>query len=170
MNTTIRKSFYLVEGGKVTPAAQDTQFDGMDSVLVFARTSIEAALIAKAYEDLLIDVDNVTCDNGETASAVSMSDDQLSKLIQSYSDSDDPLIAEALRLADLQSTKIRPEINYANEHPWATVRTADGQHSVEVSLSSLNYDEDGKVYLLGFCTPKGEPTCETRELRMYLEA
>ena len=167
MNTT-RKSFWLVEGGKVTPATQDTQFDGMDSVLVFARTSIEAALIAKAYEDLLIAVDNVTADNGETVAALSMSDDQLSKLIQSYSDSDDPLIAEALRLADLQSTKIRPEIEYANEHPWATVKTKDGNYSVSVSLTGLNYDEEGKPYLLGFYTPEDGLSCETRELRMYL--
>ena len=167
MNTT-RKSFWLVEGGKVTPAAQDTQFDGMDSVLVFARTSIEAALIAKAYEDLLIAVDNVTADNGETVAALSMSDDQLIDLIDSHLDGEDPLVAEALRLIEPQSTKIQPEIEYAHEHPWATVKTVDGNYAVSVSLTNLNYDEEGKPYLLGFCTPEGEPSCETRELRMYL--
>lgn len=108
MNT--RKSFWLVEGGKVTPATQDTPFDGMDNVLIFARTSIEAAIIAKAYEDLLITVDNVTADNGETVSALSMSDDQMVDLIDSHLDSEDTLVAEALRVIEPQSTKIQPEI------------------------------------------------------------
>lgn len=166
MNT--RKSFWLVEGGKVTPATQDTPFDGMDNVLIFARTSIEAAIIAKAYEDLLITVDNVTADNGETVSALSMSDDQMVDLIDSHLDSEDPLVAEALRVIEPQSTKIQPEIKYSHAHPWATVRTNDGNYAVSVSLTNLSYDEDGRPYLLGFYTPKGEPSCETRELRMYL--
>lgn len=98
MDNTTRKSFWLVEGGKVTPATQDVKFNHFDNVLVFARTSIEAALIAKAYEDLLIAVDNVTADNGETVAALSMSDDQLIDLIDSHLDGEDPLVAELLRL------------------------------------------------------------------------
>lgn len=63
---------------------------------------------------------------------------------------------------------IAPEIDYTNGHPWATVKTKDDDYAVSVSLTCLNYDEDGKPYLLGFYTPKGEPSCETRELRTYL--
>ena len=64
--------------------------------------------------------------------------------------------------------KIIPAIEYANGHPWATVKTKDGDYAVSVSLTGLNYDEDGKPYLMGFYTPKDEPCCETREVRMYL--
>ena len=92
----MEKSFWLVEGGKVAPATQDVKFNHFDNVLVFARTSIEAALIVKAYEDLLVTVDNVTADNGEVAAALSMSDDSLLKLICRYIDGDDPLLAELL--------------------------------------------------------------------------
>ena len=45
-------------------------------------------------------------------------------------------------------TKITPEIEYAHEHPWATVKTPDGKHEVSVSLTSLLYDEEGGIYLL----------------------
>ena len=164
----MKKSFWLVKGGKVAPATQDVKFNHFDRVLVFARTSIEAALIAKAYEYLLIAVDNVTADNGETVAALSMSDDQLIDLIDSHLDGEDPLVAEALRVIEPQSTKIQPEIKYSHAHPWATVKTVDGNYAVSVSLTNLHYDEEGKPYLLGFYTPKGEPSCETREMRMYL--
>ena len=92
----MKKSFWLVEGGEVMPATQDDEFNHFDSVLVFARTSIEAALIAKAYDDLLIDVDNVTADNGEVVAALSMSNAGLLNLINHYVHGDDPLLAELL--------------------------------------------------------------------------
>lgn len=92
----MKKSFWLVKGGEVAPATQDAKFNHFDSVLVFARTSIEAALIVKAYEDLLVTVDNVTTENGEAVAALSMSDDALIDLINSYTDGDDPLLAELL--------------------------------------------------------------------------
>lgn len=92
----MKKSFWLVKGGEVAPATQDVKFNHFDHVLVFARTSIEAALIVKAYEDLLVTVDNVTADNGEVVAALSMSDDSLLKLICRYIDGDDPLLAELL--------------------------------------------------------------------------
>lgn len=82
-----------------------------------------------------------------------------------------PVNGVATGLAATPKTeKIQPEIEYSGEHPWATVRTNDGNYAVSVSLTSLSYAEDGRPYLLGFYTPKGEPSCETRELRMYLEA
>ena len=92
----MEKSFWLVKGGEVAQAGQDDEFNHFDSVLVFARTSIEAALIAKAYDDLLVTVDNVTTENGEVVAALSMSDDSLLKLICRYIDGDDPLLAELL--------------------------------------------------------------------------
>lgn len=100
----MEKSFWLVEGGKVAPATQDVKFNHFDNVLVFARTSIEAALIVKAYEDLLVTVDNVTADNGEVAAALSMSDDSLLKLICRYIDGDDPLLAELLMATHVINT------------------------------------------------------------------
>ena len=92
----MKKSFWLVEGGEVMPASQDDKFNHFDSVLVFARTSIEAALIAKAYDDLLIDVDNVTTDNGEVVVALSMSDAGLLNQIKNYVNGDDHLLTELL--------------------------------------------------------------------------
>lgn len=92
----MEKSFWLVEGGKVTPATQDVKFNHFDHVLVFARTSIEAALIAKAYDDLLVTVGNVTTDNGEVVAALSMPDAGLLNLIAHYVIGDDPLLAELL--------------------------------------------------------------------------
>ena len=68
----------------------------------------------------------------------------------------------------MKQEKIQPVIEYAHEHPWATVSTKDGDYSVIVSLSSLLYDEEGQAYMLAFYTPAGEPNCETRELRLYL--
>ncbi len=105
----MKKSFWLVEGGKVAPATQDDEFNHFDSVLVFARTSIEAALIAKAYDDLLVTVDNVTTENGEVVAALSMSDDSLLKLICRYIDGDDPLLAELLIATNVINTAfLRP--------------------------------------------------------------
>ena len=92
----MKKSFWLVEGGEVMPATQDDEFNHFDSVLVFARTSIEAALIAKAYDDLLVTVDNVTTENGEVVAALSMPDAGLLNLIVHYVGGDDPLLAELL--------------------------------------------------------------------------
>ena len=92
----MKKSFWLVKGGEVAPATQDVKFNHFDNVLVFARTSIEAALIVRAYEDLLVTVDNVTADNGEVAAALSMSDEALVDLINSYINGDDPLLTELL--------------------------------------------------------------------------
>ena len=100
----MKKSFWLVKGGEVAPATQDVKFNHFDHVLVFARTSIEAALIVKAYEDLLVTVDNVTADNGEVAAALSMSDDSLLKLICRYIDGDDPLLAELLIATNVINT------------------------------------------------------------------
>ena len=105
----MKKSFWLVEGGEVMLATQDDEFNHFDSVLVFARTSIEAALIAKAYEDLLVTVDNVTADNGEVVAALSMSDDSLLKLICRYIGGDDPLLAELLIATHVINTSfLRP--------------------------------------------------------------
>ena len=92
----MKKSFWLVEGGEVMPATQDDEFNHFDSVLVFARTSIEAALIAKAYDDLLVTVDNVTTENGEVVAALSMPDAGLINLIVHYVGGDDPLLTELL--------------------------------------------------------------------------
>lgn len=92
----MKKSFWLVKGGEVAQAGQDDEFNHFDSVLVFARTSIEAALIAKAYDDLLVTVDNVTTENGEVVPALSMSKAGLLNLITHYVGGDDPLVAELL--------------------------------------------------------------------------
>ena len=92
----MKKSFWLVEGGEVMPATQDDEFNHFDSVLVFARTSIEAALIVKAYEDLLVTVDNVTTENGEVVPALSVSKAGLLNLITHYVSGDDPLLTELL--------------------------------------------------------------------------
>ena len=92
----MKKSFWRVDGGEVAPATQGDEFNHFDSVLVFARTSIEAALIAKAYDDLLIDVDNVTDENGEVVAALSMPDVGLFNLITHYVDGDDTLLTELL--------------------------------------------------------------------------
>ena len=92
----MKKSFWLVEGGEVMPATQDDEFNHFDSVLIFAHTSIEAALIAKAYDDLLVTVDNVTTENGEVVAALSMPNASLFNLIAHYVSGDDPLVAELL--------------------------------------------------------------------------
>ena len=92
----MKKSFWLVEGGEVMPATQDAKFNHFDNVLVFARSSIEAALIAKAYDDLLVTVDNVTAENGEVVAALSMPDAGLFNLITHYVGGDDPLLTELL--------------------------------------------------------------------------
>ena len=78
----IRNSFYLVEAGQVTPAAQDTPFNGVDNVLVFARTAFEAAVIAKAYGDGKTLVCNVAADDGQTVAALSASDSMIATWIQ----------------------------------------------------------------------------------------
>ena len=92
----MKKSFWRVNAGTVKPASQDDKFNHFDNVLVFARTSIEAALIAKAYDDLLIDVDNVTTDNGEVVVALSMSDAGLLNQIKNHVNGDDHLLTELL--------------------------------------------------------------------------
>ena len=92
----MKKSFWRVDGGEVAPATQDAKFNHFDNVLIFARTSIEAALIAKAYDDLLVTVDNVTIDNGEVVAALSMPDAGLLNLIAHYVNGDDPLLTELL--------------------------------------------------------------------------
>ena len=53
------------------------------------------------------------------------------------------------------------QISYVHEHPWATVQTLDGSHAVQVSISRLLYDEDGKAYLLAFK--------EEEEKRLYID-
>ena len=93
---TMKKSFWLVKGGEVAPATQDAKFNHFDNVLIFARTSIEAALIVKAYEDLLVTVDNVTTENGEVVPALSVSKAGLLNLITHYVNGDDPLLTELL--------------------------------------------------------------------------
>jgi hypothetical protein len=70
----------------------------------------------------------------------------------------------------MKQEKIQPHIEYAGPHPWAMVSTKDGDYTVSVSLSSLCYDEDGDPYLLSYYTPAGVPSCETRELRLYLSS
>lgn len=70
----------------------------------------------------------------------------------------------------MKQEKIKPHIEYAHGHPWATVSTKDGDYTVSVSLSNLCYDEDGNPYLLAYYSPDGEPNCETRELRLYLSS
>lgn len=62
--------------------------------------------------------------------------------------------------------KIIPEITYSHGHPWADVKTADGDYSLSVSLTRLHYDEDGRAYLLAFYTPKG--TDNAQERRLYI--
>ena len=44
--------------------------------------------------------------------------------------------------------QITPKIHYAHEHPWATVAAPGGEKAVIVSLTSLLYDEEGRLYLL----------------------
>lgn len=90
MNTITRKSFWLVEeGGKATAAAQDTKFNGIDNVLVFARSAIEALVIAGAYANDAIGVDNVVADDGEAVAAASApSEDVLSEWIEIYGKTD----------------------------------------------------------------------------------
>ena len=58
--------------------------------------------------------------------------------------------------------KIVPEIEYAHQHPWATVKTLDGEHEVSVSLTNLLYDEEGNIYLLVHKHP-------FQELRLYIK-
>ena len=80
------------------------------------------------------------------------------------------LIFQRERVVKMQQEKIKPHIEYAHEHPWATVSTKDGDYTVSVSLHHLHYDEERQPYLLAFYSPKGEPSCETRELRLYLSS
>lgn len=53
------KSFYLVDAGLVTLATPDTEFDGVDSVLVYASSPEEALALAHQYDQGLVDVDNL---------------------------------------------------------------------------------------------------------------
>lgn len=86
MNTNTRKSFWLVDCcGKALPAHQDTEFNGIDNVLVFARSDTEALVIAEAYANDAIGVDNVVADDGEiVAAAFAPSDDALNDWIEIY--------------------------------------------------------------------------------------
>ena len=86
MNTNTRKTFFLVEGGKAAAAAQDAKFDGFNNVLVYARTAFEARVIAEAYADEQIGIDNVEADNGkDVISAVfAPSDEALNEWIANY--------------------------------------------------------------------------------------
>ena len=86
MVNTIRKTFFLVEGGKAAAAAQDAKFDGFNNVLVYARTAFEARVIAEAYTDEQIGIDNVEADNGkDVISAVfAPSEDTLNEWIANY--------------------------------------------------------------------------------------
>lgn len=86
MNTNTRKTFFLVEGGKAASAAQDAKFDGFNNVLVYARTAFEARVIAEAYTDGQIGIDNVEADNGkDVISAVfAPSQDTLNEWIANY--------------------------------------------------------------------------------------
>ena len=70
----------------------------------------------------------------------------------------------------MKQEKIQPHIEYAGPYPWATVSTKDGDYTVSVSLSNLHYDEEGQPFMLAFYSPFGEPSCETRELRLYLSS
>ena len=86
MKTNTRKSFWLVDCcGKALSAHQDTEFNGIDNVLVFARSDTEALVIAEAYANDAIGVDNVVADDGEVVAAASaQSEDVLSKWIEIY--------------------------------------------------------------------------------------
>ena len=86
MNTNTRKTFFLVEGGKAAAAAQDAKFDDFNNVLVYARTAFEARVIAEAYADEQIGIDNVEADNGkDVISAVfAPSEDTLNEWIANY--------------------------------------------------------------------------------------
>ena len=86
MNTNTRKTFFLVEGGKAAAAAQDANFDGFNNVLVYARTAFEARVIAEAYTDEQVGIDNVEADNGkDVISAVfAPSEDTLNEWIANY--------------------------------------------------------------------------------------
>lgn len=86
MNTNTRKSFFLVEGRKATAVAQNTEFDGINNVLVYARTAFDARVITEAYTDEQIGIDNVEADNGkDVISAVfAPSEDTLNEWIANY--------------------------------------------------------------------------------------
>ena len=64
-----------------------------------------------------------------------------------------------------QQKKIEPALKYYHECPWAVVKTRDGEHSLEVSLTNLHYSEDGKPYLLAY---QGAEESGPQELRLYL--
>lgn len=85
-NKDDRKSFWLVEGGKATAAAQNTEFDGYNNVLVYARTAFEARVIAEAYTDEQIGIDNVEADNGKDVigAVFAPSEDTLNEWIANY--------------------------------------------------------------------------------------
>lgn len=123
----IRKSFWLVEGGRVSAASQDAEFDGNDSVLIYARNEFEALVIAEAYGDELVGVDNVTADNGEVVAAVKApSDDTLEDWIQHYLTCGIEEVVDALMA-------IAPKDVIEKVSAYKLLKAADDHGSVEVS-------------------------------------
>lgn len=131
MVNTIRKSFWLVEGGRVSAASQDTEFDGNDSVLIYARNEFEALVIAEAYGDGLVGVDNVMADNGEVAAAAhAPSDDTLEAWIQHYLTSDSKDVVAAL-------TALAPKDVIEKVSAYKLLKAADEDGSAEISTGVL---------------------------------
>lgn len=131
MVNTIRKSFWLVEGGRVSAASQDTEFDGNDSVLIYARNEFEALVIANAYDSQLIGYDNVMCDSGEVvAAAHAPSDDTLEAWIQHYLTSDSKDVVAAL-------TAVAPKEVIEKVSAYKLLKAADEDGSAEISTGVL---------------------------------
>lgn len=98
-------------------------------------------------------------DESEMPSLVAENADGVENIVRSFMKAETG--AETLP----QPKKIEPTIKYYHECPWAVVKTRDGEHSLEVSLTNLHYSEDGKPYLLAYQrTEESGP----QQLHLYL--
>lgn len=93
------KSFFLVKEGEVSDATAETEFDAIESVLVYAEDEAQARDLAQKYDDGIFSYGNVTVD-GKTVSAVT------------WIESDD------------YPNYIEPHLNYMNHG----TRSVDGEH------------------------------------------
>lgn len=66
-------SLYLVAEGEVTPAAADTECDGLNSLLVAATSEGGALKVAAAYDKGLVQANNLAWD-GATIAVVTLRD------------------------------------------------------------------------------------------------